>query len=306
MKGDLIMIPDNTILGSVFISESVDIDASNDDAKRSTGFCNLVQESAGDNSGIGVSFITFDTNLQDFDVQNRNHRYYSADNIWECIQSEKIQSLLRTGGWFGEFDHPAPERADEKLSPQRIQNVPPKYRAFKIMSPHLEGNVLKAKIQSAQGTVGEGFAKEVLAGWIPQFSARAIASMISKNGKPYVQVRRLITYDAPWYPSHEIAHATSAPEVRSKAFTESVHETINNAKDRINGILIPLKDILTDIGKTDINVQTVMESFDIGMESLVGVSDNHKQAIIKDDMNTIYCNINPDTAKKVDDFFASF
>ena len=300
------MIKDDTILGCVYLSESVDVDASIDDVKKSTGFCNLVQESAGSDSGVNVFYITFDTNLQDFDVKNRNRRYYSADNIWECIQSEKIQSLLRTGGWFGEFDHPAPERADEKLSPQRIQNVPPKYRAFKIMKPHLEGNVLKAKIQSAQGGVGESFAKEVLAGWIPQFSARAIASMISKDGKPYVQVRRLITYDAPWYPSHEIAHATSSPEVSTKTFTESVHDVMENAKERINGVLIPLKDILTDIGKKDITVQTVMESFDLGMDSLVGISNNHRQAIIKDDMNTIYCNINPDTAKKVDEFFASF
>ena len=36
-------------------------------------------------------YITFDTNLQDFDVKNRNQRYYDAQNIWECIQSEKIQ-----------------------------------------------------------------------------------------------------------------------------------------------------------------------------------------------------------------------
>ena len=80
-------------------------------------------------------YVTFDTNLQDFDVENRNHRYYDGKNIWECIQSDKIQSLLRTGGWFGEFDHPAPEVAGEKLSPERIQNVPPEKRAFKIMNP---------------------------------------------------------------------------------------------------------------------------------------------------------------------------
>ena len=36
-----------------------------------------------------VNEIEYYTNLQDFDVKNRNQRYYDAQNIWECIQSEK-------------------------------------------------------------------------------------------------------------------------------------------------------------------------------------------------------------------------
>ena len=119
------------ILGSVYISESFV------DNKSISGLTK--------NSSADLFFVTFDTNLQDFDVLNRNQRYYDGKNIWECIQSEKIQSLLATGGWFGEFDHPAPEVEGEKLTPQRIQNVPPKYRAFKIM---------KSKVENAQELLG--------------------------------------------------------------------------------------------------------------------------------------------------------
>ena len=251
-------------------------------------------------------YVTFDTNLQDFDVKNRNQRYYDASNIMECIQSEKIQSQLRTGGWFGEFDHPAPEKAGEKLSPERIQNVPPKYRAFKIMDPKLVGNVLTAKIQSAQGEIGEGFGKEVLAGWIPQFSARAIATMVSKNGKPYVMVRKLITYDAPWYPSHKIAHATSDPKVVTKSFTESVNDCIETAKEKINGVMIPLKEILQDIGKTDITTGLILESFDLSIDNLCGFNETKDKIIIRDEGNMIYANISPESVKRVNDFFTSF
>jgi hypothetical protein len=176
-----LLMNNDTPLGYVYISESF-----GDSSIRNVDTCKRND----------LFFVTFDTNLQDFDVENRNHRYYDMDNIRECIQSDKIQSMLRCGGWFGEFDHPAPEKAGEKLSPERIQNVPPEKRAFKIMSPRFTGNVLQAKIQSAQGEVGESFGKEVLAGWQAQFSCRAIANMISKNGKPYVMVKRLITYDA--------------------------------------------------------------------------------------------------------------
>nr|DAR65088.1 MAG TPA: Prohead core protein serine protease [Caudoviricetes sp.] len=276
----------NDLMGFMYISESV-----SDNARVSN---------MNTNKSADLFYVTFDTNLQDFDVENRNRRYYDASNVMECIKSEKIQSLLRTGGWFGEFAHPMPKTTDEKLSAERIQDVPPKERAFKIMEPKLVGNVLTAKIQSAQGEVGEGFGKEVLAGWIPQFSARAIAQMVNKSGKPYVMMKRLITYDAPWFPSHAIAHATSAPKVTLKSFTESVSPT-----DVINGMTISLKEILEDANK-DSNVEAIMEAFDLDISNMVGFDSKRNHTIIKDGNNVIYANINPDTVKKVNDFYNSF
>lgn len=303
------MLKDDTMMGYVYVSESLDdsgLAISNMDV------CNTTN----------LFYVTFDANLQDFDVMNRNQRYYDANNIWECIQSEKIQSLLRTGGWFGEFEHPAPLIQGEKLSPERIQNVLPEKRAFKIMNPKIIGNTLTAKIQSAQGKVGEGFGKEVLAGWIPQFSARAIAHMISKNGKPYVMVKRLITYDAPWYPSHKRAHMTSTAKVTNKAIvtTEStviesdelsqlVYGTNSNNIDVnhiINGVTVSLKEILEDVGKTDVNAELIMEAFDLGPDSLIGFDDSRTHVIMRDENNIIYADINPNTVKKVNDFYSSF
>ena len=253
------------------------------------------------NKSADLFYITFDTNLQDFDVENRNKRYYDASNVMECIRCEKIQSLLKTGGWFGEFAHPMPTTTDEKLSAERIQDVPPEKRAFKIMEPKLVGNILTAKIQSAQGSVGEGFGKEVLAGWIPQFSARAIAQMVNKGGKPYVMMKRLITYDAPWFPSHAVAHATSAPKVTLKTFTESVI----SPTDVINGMTIPLKEILEEANK-DSNVEAIMEAFNLNISNIVGFDSKRRHTIIKDENNVIYANINPNTVKKVNDFYNSF
>ena len=291
---------DGKDLGFLYIGEAAY------DSSINTGFKNLDKKDS-----VNLFYVTFDTNLQDFDVLNRNKRYYDASNIMECIKTEKIQSLLRTGGWFGEFDHPTPENQDEKLTPERIQNVPPKYRAFKIMNPHLEGNILKATIQSAQGEVGEGFAKEILAGWIPQFSARAIATMVMKNGKPYVMVKRLITYDSVWYPSHKIAIATSAPKTTIKQFTESVKEVqesvVTKTKDMISNVMIPLKDILAEIGNKDANTGLIMEAFDLDMDALQGFDETLEHVIIKDpENNMIYSKISPESAKRVNNFFASF
>jgi hypothetical protein len=49
-----------------------------------------------------------------------------------------------------------------------------------------------------------------------------------------------------------------------------------------------------------------MESFDLSIDSLIGIDDTHAKAIIKDKDNMIYANISPETKHKVDDFFNSF
>lgn len=250
-------------------------------------------------------YVTFDTNLQSFDVINRNQRLYKAPNIMDCIHQEKIQCLLRDGCWFGEFDHPTPEYKGQQLSPERIQNVPPAKRTFKIMNPKLSGNLLQGRIQSAQTEIGIGFAKEILAGWTPSFSCRAIATLKLVDNKPTVDVRRLITYDAVWYPSHKEAHAISAIKPVSKII-KTYTESVNDIKEKINDVMIPLKEILESVGKTDVNTQMILESFDLNESSLTGFDKSRKRVIIKDKDNTIYANISPETKHRVDDFFNSF
>lgn len=284
---------DNDPMGYVYINESF-------------SDSNIKNISAHNDNSVQLFYVTFDTNLQDFDVKNRNQRYYDASNIMECIKCERIQSLLSTGAWWGEFEHPLAFIEGEKLSPERIQNVPPEKRAFKIMKPHLEGNILKATIQSAQGEVGESFGKEVLAGWQAQFSCRAIAQMVMRNGKPYVMVRKLITYDAPWFPSHVVAHQTTEANVTIKSFTESVGSVLESAKEKINDVMIPLKEILLDAGRKDVNVNLIMEAFNLTEDNLYGFDSTREHIILKDENNYVYANINPNTVKRVNEFYRSF
>ena len=280
-------------LGLVYIAESYDTPGSVTNMKA--------------NNTAGVFYVTFDTYLQDFDVLNRNKRYYDGDNVWGCIKNDmRIQSLLQSNGWFGEFEHPVPMTVSEKLSPERIKNVPPEKRAFKIMNPRIEGNKLAATIQSAQGEVGEGFGKEVVAGWIAQFSARAIAVMTNRNGKPYVMMKQLITYDSPWFPSHEVAHQTSSPKATFKPFIESVKSGLNDVKTAVEAAVIPLKEILTNIGHSDPSTQLILESFDLNESNLIGITEDRKHTIIKDENNIIYANVKPETVKKINDFYESF
>lgn len=249
---------------------------------------------------VNVYYITFDANLQDFDVMNRNRRFYDKANVWNHIMGEKIQDLLRTGGWFGECGHPISYFKEKDLSLARVLDVPFKERAFKIMDPKINGNILSAKIQTACNNIGESMAKEVIAGWIPQFSLRSISTMVSKNGKPYVAVKQLVTYDSPWYPSHKIAKMTSKPERHAIPFTESASNDIK--KDIVTEL--PIGEFIKDIN--DSNVNAFLESFDLSVDDVIGMNENHDHIIIRDDVNLIYAGISKENAHKVKDFLSSF
>lgn len=250
-----------------------------------------------------IFFVEFESVLQSFGVQNRNHRYYTAENVWSAINTPKIQDLLAHDSWFGEQNHPTQEYQDKKLSPERIRDVWPDNRSHKIMNPRIEGNLLKAKIQTDAGTdAGTGFAKSVIQGMVPRFSCRSIATLRQINGKPTVVIRLLVTYDWVFYPSHPEAELIGHLE---KPVLESVQpetRTIITPEDTF----IPLGEILDLVANKDINTEILMESFDLGLEDLVGFNKERTHAIIKDDDNMIYAKIRPETKKKVDEFFASF
>ena len=255
----------------------------------------------------GVFFVSFDSVLHTFDEINRNQRQYKADNIRECLLTEKIQSLLADNAFYGERDHPTQETENGKLTPERIQAIWMPNRSHLIKRPRIIGDELQAHIETCAGTdVGVGFAKDIIQGLKPAFSCRAIASMKLINGKPTVIVRRLITYDWVLYPSHKRAHMISSPKgvMKSiKAFTESAMDTV---KDVVGDVLIPLQEILESVGKTDVNTQMIMESFELTPESLCGFDETHTHAIIKDEDNMIYAKISPQTKRRVDDFFSKF
>lgn len=76
--------------------------------------------------------------------------------------------------------------------------------------------------------------------------------------------------------------------------------------EKINDIMIPLKEILLDVGRTDVNAGLILEAFDLPLDNLCGFDSSREHVIIRDENNYVYANINPDTVKKVNDFYNSF
>lgn len=284
----------DTNMGSIFISEKSNMDC------RDISSVDVVNKN-------GVFYVSFDSTLHSFEVMNRNNRQYLAENVWKCItESEKIQSWLADNAWFGEMNHPTQYYKNQELTPERLQDPAMENRSHKIMRPKIVGNLLQAHIETASGTdVGVGFAKEIIQGLKPAFSCRAVAVLQMMNGKPTVIIRRLITYDWVLYPSHKEAHIISEPRLVNK-MVNVYNESVNDVNDYVPDFMMSLKDILKTVGNEDPNTSTIMESFNLSFDDLIGFDESHNHAIIKDGDNKIYANISPKTKHRVDDFFASF
>lgn len=276
-------------LGLVYISEE-------------TNFGMRKADNIKDTSSNGIVGVEFDTILHTFGDINRNQRSYLSDNVWENIyRSDRIQSELADNSWFGEMDHPMQKTKNNPLTPERLRSIDMTNRSHIIMQPRIVGDTLQAHIRTSCGTqAGEGMAKEIIGNHLkPAFSCRAIANLKLINNKPTVLVKSLITYDWVLYPSHARAHCTTEPTV----FKEGTNEPVEVYSQ---DVIIPLKEILEYAGYRDVNVNTIMESFDLNMEDVIGFDKPHKNFMIRDNNNILYVNMRPETKKLVDDFFESF
>lgn len=283
---------DKDIMGMVYISEQT----TPEDATISN--VNHV-------SRDGLFYVEFDACLQSFGVMNRNNRQYIGSNVWENIQTEKIQSLLADNAWYGEMDHPAPNFKGQEFTPERVQRIEMSRRSHKIMRPRMEGNLLMAHIQTVAGTdCGVGMAKDILQGLNPRFSARALATMKMDGGKPTVMVHRLITYDWVLFQSHREAgkrgpSTTVNKPIINGAITESAGVYYGDQHYSSGDQFIALKEMLEYTGKHDVNTQMICESFDMDTDNIIGLTRDNRKCILKKHNNIIYANVDPYIAERI-------
>ena len=147
---------------------------------------------------------------------------------------------------------------------------------------------------------------EIIQGLIPAFSCRAIAVLKYINGKPTVVVRKVITYDWVLYPSHKEAHATSPATGVLKAIETITESVTDRVKAFSEDIILPLKEILENVGEKDPSVNLIMESFDLSNDDIVGFDAKRQRAIITDGNNKMFVKMSPETMSEVQDFYNSF
>lgn len=263
---------------------------------------------------LGATWASFVAILHSFDVMNRNRRMYDSDNTWKSLMSnERIQDALRKRGWFGEMDHPGQNFTNMALTAERVQKIDMGNRSHIILNPRRQGNLLIADIETCPGTeAGLGMARDIVRGLIPSFSCRSIATMKNRNNKPYVEIRKLITYDWVLYPSHREAEMITKPMAETqKIALESANPVLSNTSffDFSKDFCVPMnefvdfKEFLCDF---DQNTAFVMESADLSLNNITGFDPITNNVIIESEGNKLFVNTSIKTKKKVEDFLASF
>lgn len=267
---------------------------------------------------IGSTYATFEACLHSFDVLNRNRRMYDGGNVWECIEkSDRIQDGLRKHCWGGECDHPGQDFENAKLTAERVQKILMPNISHLIIKPEMKGDRLVSIIETYSGTdVGMGMCRAMAQGLIPSFSCRSIATMKYKDGKPYVFVRKIVTYDWVLYPSHKEAEETGTAEFKQGA-QKFILESANSDKNEFElpfseyskDIYIPMAEMADFdefIKEYDENTHAIMESGMYDDAKVVGADPNTSNIILESGSNTIYVNTSISIKNAVRDFLTSF
>ena len=224
-------------------------------------------------------FLTFPTILQSFGILNRNGREYDMDNIWNLICTDDyIQSMLKQNSWMGEIDHPNPTMKDEEMTLQRIANPDTTRTSHYIRSPRRNGNLLEANIQTdCSNENGMNMAYKIMDGKIiPCFSARVLGALTRKNGRPIVNVRKLVTYDWVLFPSHREAMAK---------INQPLMESVNAVSQYIGAKIIYLKELAQMAANNSKETEWLCESFGLGIDDVVGLTSTGNSVVVTEGSN---------------------
>ena len=222
-------------------------------------------------------FLTFNATLQSFDVENRNKRYYEASNIMDRINNDEyIQDQLSRNCWIGELDHPAAVIVGQDLTSNRIGNPDPTRSSHFIRKPWLSGNLLKAPIQTdSSNECGMNMAIKMVDGhMVPGFSARVLGELVNRNGRPTVHVKRLVTYDSVFFPSHKEALG----DVPATPVEESAKLLTDNR-------IVFLTELARMAANNSKETEWLCESFGVDINSVVGLTETGNSIVIKEDQN---------------------
>lgn len=223
-----------------------------------------------------ICYCTFEATLQSFDVLNRNQRMYEANNVMRAITTDPaIQEYLALGypgQWFGALCHPLPEKKGEEFTVNKLADISVK-DCHRIWNPHLENNRLKATIITNPGSEdGKNVAINIMEfGYVPAFSLRSFGEMTrNARGGPYVNVKKLITYDLVQFPSHKEAYAGT--------ITESGQN---------DDYIIYLSELL-EYAKDQASQKVLCESFDIDVNSIKDITPDGKYTIAFENDNRYF------------------
>lgn len=195
--------------------------------------------------------------LQEANEKNRNGRFYDSRDLFPQLTAPRTLELLRTGNLRAENGHPLSKEL------VRQQTIDPEKTVAIFLKLWTEGNLIKATFQGTNDAKGEEFNKDLICGFSPSWSLRALGTIQNTSRGAEVKGVKLITWDRVIYPSHPRAYTDGI-------ISESAGIGVNNdsnvfLEENDQGILIPITNdsVINYIKSESVNFKAIKESYDL-------------------------------------------
>lgn len=196
--------------------------------------------------------------LQEANEKNRNGRFYDSRDLFPQLTAPRTLELLRTGNLRAENGHPLSKEL------VRQQTIDPDKTVAIFLKLWTEGNFIKATFQGTNDARGEEFNKDLLCGFSPSWSLRALGTIQNTARGAEVKGIKIITWDRVIYPSHPRAYTDGI-------ISESAGVGINDKESNVfleqndKGILIPItnESVINYIKSESANFKAIKESYDL-------------------------------------------
>lgn len=239
-------------------------------------------------------YVRFDTNLQDFNVKNRNNRIYLGNVMVPSLNAEHIFELERKNSWFGEAGHPVTDDI------KRILTIDPKMISHRIVSHDVNTSRCNGVVETACTDYGKQMANLILQHMEPAFSLRALASVVKKpDNTQVIQTKaHVVTYDWVILPSHKSAYRDE-----SKPIQKIVQKIIENGNVVNECTLTPVNESMIKdfIAMESTNVKLISNVCEIALESME-LSEDLKHVILRESGRTFIVPIEEKIKKDINNY----
>ena len=254
-------------------------------------------------------FVTAEGVLQVGEKENRNRRFYSTEDLYGEIYSDRIRELVTTGNFKGEAGHPL----DLNLS--RQQKVDGTLEQVWFTKLWMEGPLVKAHFRGTNNELGRSFNEDLKDGQLPSFSLRSIGSIKNNGGRNQVTNLRIICYDRVYFPSYPDAYTDHI--VTESAFMDDLKLTnMNEDMQRkivesgnslmVESAVSPIinDDVRKVIMKESYNLNAMCEAFDQEFTNITRKGNNLQ--LVDENYNVIVVPIEDYVGAKIDKFCDRF
>lgn len=200
--------------------------------------------------------------LQEANEKNRNGRYYDSRDLFPELVSARTVELIKSGNLRAENGHPLSKDL------VRQQTIDPEHTVAIFLKLWTEGNLIKALFRGTNDARGEEFNQDLLDGFSPSWSLRALGTIQNTSKGAEVKGLKVITWDRVIYPSHPRAYTDgivneSGQLISSNSNSDSDHKLY--IKENDEGIVVPFNNesVIRYIQQESANYKNIKESFDV-------------------------------------------